>query len=110
MKAVRNRCLPLITALVASAHPAFAAPPPNVVDSDANRNTAMGTDALGSLTNGFDNTAAGSEALGSNTTGVPTRPSVHWRFKTTLQAATTPHSAVKRSCSMTQATPMSRSA
>lgn len=69
MKAVRNRCLPLITALVASAHPAFAAPPPNVVDSDANRNTAMGTDALGSLTNGFDNTAAGSEALGSNTTG-----------------------------------------
>lgn len=70
MNAVRNRCLPLITALVAIVQPAFAAPPPNVVDSDVNGNTAMGTDALGSLTNGFSNTAAGSEALGSNTTGI----------------------------------------
>ena len=70
MKAVRNSCLTLITALVAIVGPAFAAPPPNVVDSDGNGNTAMGTDALGSLTNGFSNTAAGSEALGSNTTGI----------------------------------------
>ena len=69
MKAVRNRCLPLITVLVAIVQPTFAVPPPNVVDSDGNRNTAMGTDALGSLTDGFDNTASGSEALGSNTTG-----------------------------------------
>lgn len=70
MKAIHTRSLPLITALVAIAQTALAAPPPNVVDSDVNRNTAMGTDALISLTNGFDNTASGSEALGSNTTGI----------------------------------------
>jgi hypothetical protein len=45
---------------------AFAAQPPDVVVSDANGNTAMGTDAL--LNNsGSNNTAAGLRALQSNT-------------------------------------------
>jgi hypothetical protein len=69
MKTCRNRFLSLITVLFVFAQPAVAAPPPNVVDSDANGNTAMGTDALGSLTEGFSNTASGSDALQSNTTG-----------------------------------------
>jgi Chaperone of endosialidase len=69
MNALRTRSLVLIPALVAIVQPVFAVPPPNVVDSDGNGNTAMGTDALASLTDGFSNTAAGSEALGSNTTG-----------------------------------------
>jgi hypothetical protein len=69
MKTHRNRPLPLIAALVAIAQPVIAAPPPNVVDSDGNGNTAMGTNALASLTDGFSNTASGSDALQSNTTG-----------------------------------------
>ncbi len=70
MKALRKHPLLLITALVAIVQPVFAVPPPNVVDSDGSRNTAMGTDALARLTDGFDNTASGSEALRFNTTGV----------------------------------------
>jgi hypothetical protein len=69
MKALRKRSLLLVSALVAIVQPALAVPPPNVVDSDGSGNTAMGTDALASLTDGFSNTASGSEALGSNTTG-----------------------------------------
>ena len=65
-----NRSSLLLTALVA-ALPAISlgAPPPNVVESDADKNTAMGTSALGKLTDGAANTAAGSEALFENTEG-----------------------------------------
>ena len=38
---------------------AFAVQPPDVVASDGANNTAMGTDALKSLTDGTDNTASG---------------------------------------------------
>jgi Chaperone of endosialidase len=43
--------------------------PPNPTQSDDNRNTAGGTDALVNVTDGLNNTAFGFEALGSNTTG-----------------------------------------
>ena len=43
--------------------------PPNPTQSDDNRNTAGGTDALVNVTDGQNNTAFGFEALGSNTTG-----------------------------------------
>jgi len=48
---------------------AMAQQPPDVVTSDSNVNTAMGTAALRSNTTGFGNTAAGAYALPSNTTG-----------------------------------------
>jgi hypothetical protein len=48
---------------------AMASQPPDVVNSDAGGNTAMGGDALFYLTSGLYNTAVGSEALVSNTTG-----------------------------------------
>jgi hypothetical protein len=48
---------------------ANADPPPNVVDSDFYGNTAMGSQALYSLSSGGGNTAAGNGALASNTTG-----------------------------------------
>ena len=48
---------------------AFAVQPPDVVASDGANNTAMGTDALKSLTDGTDNTASGEQALGDNTSG-----------------------------------------
>jgi hypothetical protein len=38
---------------------AYATQPPDVVNSDGNYNTAMGTDALQDLTSGVNNTAAG---------------------------------------------------
>jgi hypothetical protein len=56
-------------ALFAMAQLAYGSQPPDVVDSDGNYNTAMGTAALVSLTSGGNNTAAGYEALGSNTSG-----------------------------------------
>lgn len=48
---------------------AYGDQPPNVVESDAANNTAMGTNALLDLADGFDNTASGFEALRSNTSG-----------------------------------------
>ncbi|HSY96635.1 MAG TPA: tail fiber domain-containing protein [Steroidobacteraceae bacterium] len=48
---------------------AFAAQPPDVVVSDAQQNTAMGTDALLNLTTGNSNTAAGEFTLSNDTTG-----------------------------------------
>jgi hypothetical protein len=65
----------MITAL-AVAGTAFAQQPPDVVNSDAYFNTAMGTNALLNLTPisgppyyGYFNTASGYQALYSNTTG-----------------------------------------
>jgi len=49
---------------------AMAQQPPDVVVSDANGNTAMGSSALINNTTGAINTAAGSGALISNSTGV----------------------------------------
>jgi Chaperone of endosialidase len=65
----------LITALVAMVGSAYGTQPPDVVNSDSYFNTAMGTNALFSLTPnkanlyGLYNTAAGASALQSNTTG-----------------------------------------
>lgn len=64
----RYSCLPA-AALVVISNFALAEQPPNVVDSDSASNTAMGTDALLSLTAGSGNTASGSSALFSNTVG-----------------------------------------
>ena len=47
----------------------YAAQPPDVVSSDSSGNTAMGQNALLSLSSGADNTASGYGALYSNTTG-----------------------------------------
>lgn len=69
MNTLNSSSLVLTVALVATSHFAFGDPPPNVVESDAERNTAMGTDALLGLTTGVDNTAAGFEALVGNTEG-----------------------------------------
>jgi hypothetical protein len=55
--------------LVATSPCALAAPPPNVVPSDANLNTAMGKSALAGLTSGTWNTAAGAGALQATTDG-----------------------------------------
>jgi hypothetical protein len=59
----------LITALVAMTELAYGTQPPDVVNSDSEFNTAMGTNALFSLTSGTANTAAGRDALFSNTGG-----------------------------------------
>jgi Chaperone of endosialidase len=63
----------LLTALAAMAGSAYGQQPPDVVNSDGQGNTAMGTDALFSLTPsppyGSYNTASGYSALYSNTTG-----------------------------------------
>lgn len=69
MKALKKSSVVLIAALVAIAGNAFAAQPPNVVESDVNGNTAMGGGALLSLTQAAHNTASGNAALYSNTTG-----------------------------------------
>ncbi len=59
------------TVLLAVLSPlAVAAQPPNVVTSDVNANTAMGSNALLDLTSGIYNTAAGYDALFSTTSGV----------------------------------------
>jgi hypothetical protein len=70
MNSLARPSLILFIALAAMSNAGYGAPPPNVVESDAANNTAMGTGALDDLTEGFDNTAAGFEALHSNTTGV----------------------------------------
>jgi Chaperone of endosialidase len=62
--------LMLSTALAIVADSSRAAQPPDVVDSDSNQNTAMGSFALGTMSSSaVDNTAAGYAALYLNTTG-----------------------------------------
>jgi hypothetical protein len=68
MNTCHRSILGIIGAL-AVAGAAYGAQPPDVVTSDGNANTAMGTDALQILTTGVENTASGSQALYSNTTG-----------------------------------------
>jgi Chaperone of endosialidase len=58
-----------ISVLAVLSSSAFAGQPPDVVVSDAQLNTAMGTDALLNLTTGGSNTASGYFALSSNTSG-----------------------------------------
>lgn len=69
MKAIKSHSLVLGAALLATVGVARSVQPPNVVVSDGNGNTAMGTLALKNLTVGQTNTAAGYSALGSNTVG-----------------------------------------
>jgi hypothetical protein len=71
MKTLNWFPLILITALAAMAESAHGQQPPDVVTSDSNGNTAMGTDALFSLMPGGtgENTASGAYALWQNTTG-----------------------------------------
>jgi hypothetical protein len=61
--------LVVLSALVTVNGSAYAAQPPDVVNSDANANTAMGSSAILNLTTGNANTASGYEALFQNTTG-----------------------------------------
>jgi hypothetical protein len=66
----RRSSLVLITVLAAVAQAVSGAEPPDVVTSDANQDTAMGTHALYSLTAaGHADTAAGFQALYANTSG-----------------------------------------
>jgi trimeric autotransporter adhesin len=64
-----------ITALLAAAGTAYGQQPPDVVQSDSSWNTAMGTEALQSVTPnsclycGIENTAAGAFAMQNNTSG-----------------------------------------
>jgi hypothetical protein len=69
MKTLNRSPLVLITALVAVAESAYGTQPPDVVNSDSNANTAMGTNALLNLTTGSANTASGYLALNHNTGG-----------------------------------------
>jgi Chaperone of endosialidase len=73
MKTLNRSSLVMIAALAAMAGSAYGQQPPDVVTSDGQGNTAMGTDALFSLTPsppyGVYNTASGYEALYNNTTG-----------------------------------------
>ena len=64
-----RRLLLSITGCVAVTSLGYGAQPPDVVVSDAYGNTAMGTNALFSVTYGNSNTAAGHDALYYNTTG-----------------------------------------
>ncbi len=60
----------LCLALVTLAATAYGQQPPDVVTSDTNFNTAMGSQALGGLRNGgVNNTAAGAQALAGNEAG-----------------------------------------
>ncbi len=59
----------LIAAMTAIAIPAHAQQPPDVVQSDGNDSTAMGTNALVSNEGAYGNTAAGFSALYSNIRG-----------------------------------------
>jgi len=59
----------LIVALLAGVGAAHATQPPDGVTSDANGNTAMGTNALSALTTGSGNPAAGFQGPYSNTNG-----------------------------------------
>jgi hypothetical protein len=70
MKTLNRSSLVLITAFAAMAEWAYGTQPPDVVTSDLNFNTAMGTDALLNLSSvGSRNTASGWSALISNTAG-----------------------------------------
>ena len=55
--------------LAAMASPVIAQQPPDIVQSDSNANTAMGSNALSSNTTGKWNTASGASVLLRNTTG-----------------------------------------
>ncbi len=67
-----------IAALAALCGSAYATQPPDVVQSDAQRNTAMGGSALLNLTTGESNTASGYDALYSNTYGHRNTASGAW--------------------------------
>ena len=69
MKSIHNSLLVLVTALFAAGGSAYAQQPPDVVTSDAQSNTAMGSDALIDLAGGISNTASGAYTLLFNTTG-----------------------------------------
>ena len=68
MKTIEKSSFAIITALLACAA-AYGTQPSDVVTSDGNANTAMGSNALLDLSSGTNNTAAGDNALLSNTTG-----------------------------------------
>ena len=69
MKIISGNVLVLMIALAAAIEGAYGAQPPDVVSSDVVGNTAMGTNALLSLSTGTSNTAAGGNALTSNLAG-----------------------------------------
>jgi hypothetical protein len=69
MKSIYNSLPLLVTALFAAGGPAYAQQPPDVVVSDPQSNTAMGTDALNDLAGGVSNTASGAFALLFNSSG-----------------------------------------
>jgi hypothetical protein len=69
MNCSRISRLASIAALMTIGLSAHATQPPDTVTSDVNYNTAMGTNALLSLTDGSQNTAAGFGALEFNTDG-----------------------------------------
>jgi hypothetical protein len=58
-----------LTIGAALAAAAYGAQPPDVVVSDSNGNTAMGSAALHSNSSGIDNTSAGDQALYNNSSG-----------------------------------------
>ena len=64
-----KKCLIPSALLLSLGSIAYGAQPPNVVVSDSNGNTAMGSSALLYNMTGVSNTASGSQALLSNTTG-----------------------------------------
>lgn len=63
------RSLILLAILGAGAESVYAKQPPDVVNSDAAQNTAMGSAALVSLSSGSNNTASGFQALVDTDTG-----------------------------------------
>jgi hypothetical protein len=69
MKILNRSHLFLSTLIFCAAGLAYSQQPPDVVMSDANDNTAMGTNALLHITTGSYNTAAGFDVLISNTSG-----------------------------------------
>jgi hypothetical protein len=58
-----------ISACAVTTAPAFGGQPPDVVVSDSNGNTAMGSASLHSNSSGVDNTSSGDQALYNNTSG-----------------------------------------
>jgi Chaperone of endosialidase len=69
MRTIIRSTLPVLVFLGLLALSARGAPPPNVVESDGERNTAMGSFSLFNLTTGVGNTAAGYLVLAANTDG-----------------------------------------
>ena len=69
MNILSKPSLLLFALLIAMSNIGYSAQPPDVVESDGNANTAMGSMALSNLTDGFANTASGYAALFANTTG-----------------------------------------